>query len=119
MPVSSTFSTSAPKSASSSEQNPPGSSRDRSSTRIPSSGSRLIGPLPSSAPHRRPAGRPYRPSPLPSRDADLALGDRQHRPCLADGRRPAPHVLGHLPCLGDQIAVGAGHAAVRQVEVVL
>ena len=41
MPVSSTFSTSAPKSASNSEQKPPGSSRERSRTRTPCSG-RLI-----------------------------------------------------------------------------
>ena len=38
MPVSSTFSTSAPKSASSSEQKPPGNRRERSRTRRPSSG---------------------------------------------------------------------------------
>src|SRR6185437_16313109 len=48
-PVSSTLITSAPKSASSIEQNPPGSSRVRSRTRRPSSGNVM-----SSDPEQRP-----------------------------------------------------------------
>src|ERR1700722_18294257 len=106
MPVSSTFSPSAPKSASSSEQKPPGNRRERSSTRIPASGI-VTAPPPRSraaAPPRRPAGRPHQYS--SSRRAPHGLGDRQHRPRLRDRRRPAPHVLGHLPGLRDQLAVG-------------
>src|SRR5581483_5612397 len=88
IPVSSTLTTSAPKSARSSEQNPPGSRRERSRTFSPSSG-RLM------RPHAEKLAR---------------LGDR---------RRTSPEILGQLPRLGDQLAVGARHAAVREVEVVL
>src|SRR5687767_8558200 len=38
---------------------------------------------------------------------------------LGHRRRATADVLGHLPRLGDQVAVGARHLAVRQVEVVL
>src|ERR687888_528444 len=72
MPVSSTLTTSAPKSASSCEQKPPGSSRERSSTRTSLSGSSVT-----------------------------------------------PRHTQHLSRLGDQVAVGARHLAVWQVEVVL
>src|ERR1700722_13557200 len=44
MPVSSTFSTSAPRSASSNEQKPPGSRRERSRTRMPASGRLTVDP---------------------------------------------------------------------------
>src|SRR6202042_1834209 len=101
MPVSSTFSTSAPKSASSSEQKPPGSRRERSKTFTPERG-RLI------APSKAWLGGLAGPSGDPEQPA--RLGDR--------GGAPA-HVFGHLACLGDQVAVGAGHLAAWQVQVVL
>src|SRR4051794_23968303 len=89
MPVSSTFSTSAPRSASRSEQKPPGSSRERSRTLTSLSG------------------------------RALTLRHSQQLASLGDAGHPAPDVLGHLARLGDQVAVGTGHLAVRQVEVVL
>src|SRR6476646_3567116 len=89
MPVSSTFSTSAPRSASSSEQKPPGSRRVRSRTLTSLS------------------GRPLTP------------GDPQELARLGDAGGAAADVFGHLPRLGDQLAVGLAHLAVRQVEVVL
>src|SRR5579863_4935939 len=46
-------------------------------------------------------------------------GEPQQRARFVDRRGPAARVLGHLPGLGDQLAVGARHGAVRQVEVVL
>src|SRR5436190_9104672 len=88
MPVSSTFSTSAPMSAKSSVQNPPGSSRVRSRTLSPLSGS------------------------------DTRLHPEQPAG-LVDRGWTAPGVLAHLAGLRDQVSVGAGHLAVRQVEVVL
>src|SRR6476620_1290343 len=89
MPVSSTFSTSAPRSARSSEQKPPGSSRVRSRTLTSLSG------------------------------RALTLGYPQQLTSLGYGGRAATDVLGHLPRLGDQVAVGAAHLAVRQIDVVL
>src|SRR5207244_3499690 len=89
MPASSTLTTSAPRSARSSEQKPPGSSLVRSRTLTSLSG------------------------------GSVTPGDPQHGPGLFDGRRATPDVLGHLPCLRDQLAVRARHVAVRQVEVVL
>src|ERR1700710_1408494 len=89
MPVSSTFSTSAPRSARSSEQKPPGSSRVRSRTLTSLSG------------------------------RALTLGYPQQLASLGHAGRAAADVLGHLPRLGDQVPVGAAHLAVRQVEVVL
>src|SRR3954453_17097652 len=89
MPVSSTFSTSAPRSASRSEQKPPGSSRVRSRTRTSLSG------------------------------RALTLRDPQQLARLGDAGRTAADVFGHLPRLGDQLAVGLAHLAVREVEVVL
>ena len=102
MPVSSTFSTSAPKSASSSEQKPPGSRRERSSTRMPCRG-RLIGPSIAAVGltlRRSRWGSPASRGP-PARSRDGG---------------PCP---GHLPGLRDQLAVGARHLAVGQVQVVL
>src|SRR4249920_618904 len=89
MPVSSTFSTSAPRSAKSSEQKPPGSSRVRSRTLTSLSG------------------------------RALTLGDPQQLASLGHGGSAPTDVLGHLARLGDQLAVGLAHLAVRQVEVVL
>src|SRR6476469_951065 len=89
MPVSSTFSTSAPRSASSSEQKPPGSRRVRSRTLTSLSG------------------------------GALTLRNPQQSARLGDGGGAAADVFGHLPGLADQVAVGAAHLAVRQVEVVL
>src|SRR4051794_16540903 len=89
MPVSSTFSTSAPRSASRSEQKPPGSSRVRSRTLTSLSG------------------------------RALTLRDPQQLTRLGDAGGTAADVFGHLPRLGDQLAVGLAHLAVRQVEVVL
>src|SRR4051812_34658533 len=89
MPVSSTLSTSAPRSASSSEQKPPGKSRVRSRTLTSLSGSALT------------------------------LGHSQQLTCLGDAGDLAADVFGHLARLGDQVAVGAAHLAARQVEVVL
>src|SRR4051795_8043922 len=89
MPVSSTLSTSAPRSASRSEQKPPGSSRERSRTLTSLSG------------------------------RALTLRHSQQLPGLGDAGGPAADVLGHLARLGDQVAVGACHLAARQVEVVL
>src|SRR4051794_28978203 len=89
MPVSSTFSTSAPRSASSSEQKPPGSSRVRSRTLTSLSG------------------------------RALTLRDPQQLARLGDASRTAADVFGHLPRLGNQLAVGLAHVAVWQVEVVL
>jgi uncharacterized membrane protein YeaQ/YmgE (transglycosylase-associated protein family) len=43
----------------------------------------------------------------------------QPPPRLGDGRHAPPAVLGHPPRPRDQIAVGAGHLPVGQVEVVL
>src|SRR5215468_2383244 len=93
MPVSSTLSTSAPRSASNSEQKPPGSSRVRSRTLTSLSGGALI--------------------------VTLARRHAQQLARLGDGGGAAADVLGHLASLGDQVAVGAAHLAVRQVEVVL
>src|SRR6476659_3452143 len=89
MPVSSTFSTSAPRSASSSEQKPPGRSRVRSRTLTSLSG------------------------------RSLTLGDPQQLASLGDAGGTAADVLGHLARLGDQLAVRLRHLAARQVEVVL
>src|SRR5690242_2286555 len=89
MPVSSTFNTSAPRSASSSEQKPPGSRRVRSRTRTSLSG------------------------------AALTLRYPQQLPRLLDAGGAAADVFGHLPRLRDQVAVRPRHLAVRQVEVVL
>src|SRR3982750_2922657 len=89
MPVSSTFSTSAPRSASSSEQKPPGSSRVRSRTLTSLSGRALM------------------------------FWHSQQLARLGDAGDTAAYVLGHLPRLGDQVTVGAAHLAVGQVEVVL
>src|SRR3954453_4295358 len=89
MPVSSTFSTSAPRSASSSEQKPPGSRRVRSRTLTSLSGR---------------AG---------------TLRNPQQLARLGDVRRSPADVFGHLPRLRDQLAVGLAHLAVGQVEVVL
>src|SRR6185503_6842853 len=89
MPVSSTLSTSAPRSASRSEQKPPGSSRVRSRTLTSLSGRALT---------------------LRHSEQLAGFGDRGHL---------ATDVLGHLPRLGDQVAVGAAHLAVWQIEVVL
>src|SRR6478609_8701112 len=89
MPVSSTFSTSAPRSARSSEQKPPGSSRVRSRT-------------------------------LTSlRGRALTLGYPEQLASLCDGGGATADVLGHLARLGDRLAIGLRHLAVRQVEVVL
>src|SRR3954452_9004692 len=87
--MSSTFSTSAPRSASRSEQKPPGSSRVRSRTLTSLSG------------------------------RALTLRDPQQLPRLGDAGGAAAAVFGHLPRLGDQLAIGLAHLAVRQVEVVL
>src|SRR3954454_23074085 len=105
MPVSSTLRTSAPKSASSSEQKPPGRSLERSRTFTPSSG-RVTVATPS-APSARRGSRGH-----------LRL-EAEHLAGLGYRRGAAADVLGHLPRLGDQVAVGAGHLAVGQVEVVL
>jgi hypothetical protein len=52
-----------------------------------------------------------------------AAAARSPRPSIARASstvaRRAPNVLGELTGLGDQVAVRAGHGAVRQVEVVL
>src|SRR5215203_6777138 len=89
MPVSSTFNTSAPRSASSNEQKPPGSRRVRSRTLTSLSG------------------------------RALTLRNPEQLARFGDARRAAADVFGHLPRLGDQLAVGLAHLAVRQVEVVL
>src|SRR5882724_148836 len=89
MPVSSTLSTSAPRSASSNEQKPPGSSLVRSRTLTSLSG------------------------------RALTLRHSQQLAGLGDRGDLAADVFGHLPRLADQIAVGAAHLAVGQVEVVL
>src|SRR6188474_378745 len=89
MPVSSTLSTSAPRSASRSEQKPPGSSRVKSRTLTSLSG------------------------------RALTLRHSKQLARLADAGNLAADVFGHLPRLGDQVAVGAAHLAVWQVEVVL
>src|ERR1041384_2273490 len=89
MPVSSTLSTSAPRSASSSEQKPPGSSRVRSRTLTSLSG------------------------------RALTLRDPQQLPGLGDAGGTTTDVFGHLPRLADQLAVRPAHLSVRQVEVVL
>src|SRR6266511_5973075 len=94
MPVSSSLTTSAPRSASSSEQKPPGSSRVRSSTLMSLSGSWL----------------------LATRDP---LRNTQQLTRLGHRGRPAADVLAHLPRPGDQISVRARHLAVGEVEVVL
>ena len=95
MPVSSTLSTSAPKSASSSEQKPPGSSRDEveDADALERHGVSAA-PPPRQRPSRSRA--PRRPSPRAAR-----------RPRRIRAR------------LGDEVAVGARHLAVGQVEVVL
>src|SRR3954451_18366941 len=89
MPVSSTFSTSAPRSASSSEQNPPGSGRVRSRTLTSLSG------------------------------RAVTLWNPQQLARLGDAGGATANVFSHLPRLGDQLAVGLAHLAVGQVEVVL
>src|SRR4051794_14246937 len=89
MPVSSTLSTSAPRSASNSVQKPPGSSRVRSRTLTSLSG------------------------------RALTLRHSQQLPRFGDAGQAAAHVLGHLPRLGDQVSVGAAHLTVRQIEIVL
>src|SRR4249919_930088 len=89
MPVSSTLSTSAPRSASSSEQKPPGRRRVRSRTLTSLSGSALT------------------------------LRHPEQLARLGDAGDFAADVFGHLARLADQVAVGARHLAVRQVEVVL
>src|SRR5437870_3381055 len=89
MPVSSTFSTSAPRSASRSEQKPPGSRRVRSRTLTSLSG------------------------------RALTLRDPEQIARLGDAGGTAANVFGHLPRFRDQLAVGLAHLAVRQVEVVL
>src|SRR6185503_1502000 len=89
MPVSSTLSTSAPRSASRSEQKPPGSSRVRSRTLTSLSG------------------------------RALTLRHSQQLAGFGDAGDLAADVFGHLPRLADQVAVGAAHLAVGQVEVVL
>src|SRR5919204_4364080 len=87
--MSSTLTTSAPRSASSSEQNPPGRRRVRSRTRRSLSGGSFT---------------PWNPEQLA---------------CFGDGRNSPADVLRHLPRLGDQVAVRASHLAAREVEVVL
>src|SRR5271154_2299531 len=149
MPVSSTFSTSAPKSASNSEQKPPGSSRERSSTRTPLSGKLTATPPPDGAPPCadppplaatvRPLGRAdgappcaespplaatVRPVGRPSKTSSraqrpLARCDPQQSAGLSDARRSATHVFGHLPRLRDQLAVRPRHLAIWQIQVVL
>src|SRR3954454_8955831 len=89
MPVSSTFSTSAPRSASSSEQKPPGSRRVRSRTLTSLSG------------------------------RALTLRDPQQLARLGDAGCAPADVFCHLPGFGDQLAVRLAHLAVRQVEVIL
>src|SRR4051794_22303990 len=89
MPVSSTLSTSAPRSASKSEQKPPGSSRVRSRTLTSLSG------------------------------RALTFGHSQQLARLGDAGSAAAYVLGHLPRLGDQVSVGTAHLPVGQVKVVL
>src|SRR2546430_16267126 len=105
MLMSSTFSTSAPKSASSSEQNPPGNRRERSSTRMPCSAPLTRSPphalAHQSATHQRPPGRPSKTD--TSRLAPHALRDGQHLARLLHCRRPPPDVFGHLPRLRDQL----------------
>src|SRR5919108_5954394 len=106
MPVSSTFRTSAPKSASNNEQKPPGKSRERSRTRIPSKGPVIAQSLP-------PATRHLPPSRLhPLRRPQELAG-------FAHGCNASAHGLHDLASLRDQVAVRARHLAVRQVEVVL
>src|SRR5215212_19590 len=94
MPVSSTFSTSAPKSARRSEQKPPGSRRLRSRTLTSASGGFLGG-------------------------GALTLGDSQELAGLDDGGGSAADVLCHLARFRDQLAIGLRHLPIRQVEVVL
>src|ERR1043166_9673291 len=89
MPVSSTLSTSAPRSASSSEQKPPGNSRDRSRTLTSLSG------------------------------RALTLRQSQQLAGFGDAGDAAADVFSHLPRLGDQVPVGATNLTVRQVEFVL
>src|SRR3954451_12105141 len=106
MRVSSTLSTSAPKSASISEQKPPGRRRERSRTLTPSSGSRVTLATP--------------PAPSARRRSRGHLGlEPEHLARLGHGGGATADVLGHLARLGDQVAVGAGHLAVGQIEVVL
>ncbi len=94
MPVSSTFTTSAPKSASSSEQKPPGKRRERSSTRMPSSGRRHVA--------------------LSSRCgiASIARASR-----TVAGRRPMSSVICRAFAISSPLELR--HLAVRQVQVVL
>src|SRR5258705_9355818 len=89
MPVSSTLSTSAPRSASSSEQKPPGSSRVRSRPLTSLSGRALT-----------------------LRHSKLLAG-------LGDTGDAAADVFCHLARLSDQVPVGARHLAVGEIEVVL
>src|SRR5215207_4476922 len=105
MPVSSTLSTSAPKSASRSEQNPPGRRRVRSSTRTSLRAPSLVACCSLLD--------------IELRASSNELRSSQQLPRLLDGRHPAPRRLHHLARLRDQLAVRAGHLAVREVEVVL
>ena len=89
-PVSSTLTTSAPRSASRSEQKPPGRSRVRSRTRTSLSGSAQL-----------------------RSDPALAHWARASRGASATVAARRPDVLGHLARLRDQVAVGARHLAVR------
>src|SRR4051794_32894445 len=119
MPVSSTLSTSAPKSASRSEQKPPGSRRERSSTRMPSS-ARLIAP---GGQLTVGSGQKLLAMALPTAHCPPSYLHppwcAQQLARLPDAGRPAAHALQDLARLGDEVAVRARHLAVREIEVVL
>src|SRR5688500_12111116 len=105
MPVSSTLITSAPASAKSSEQKPPGRSRDRSRTVTPSSVPGAIIALPPAecdlAGRCVPSDDSQRSSGSPGTQRLGFLSQAEHLARLGDGCRTAADVLGHLARLRD------------------